>query len=457
MKNYKLDDFKSKRFYFIGIGGISMSALAFFSHQKGFVVSGSDLSKNDEVVKLQKAGIKVFNYHRKENIKGFDVVVFSSAIGEENVELVEAKKQNLIIMKRAELLGIIAECYETVIAVAGSHGKTTASGMLVETLKCAKLNPSYHIGGVLQDDKSNYSIASNKYFVVEACEYKDNFLFLKPNYALILNIDSDHLDYFKDLDGVKNSFLKFAKRVQNQKNVIANADDKNSALISDFSSTFGVKNSADVMAKNIVEYKPSIYSFDVIKGNKVLGKIKLNILGKHNVFNALAVLQVALKLGIDFSVAKVGIENYKGVKRRCEFTGRVNGAEIYHDYAHHPKQIEKMILTFKKIERQKKGRVIVVFEPHTYSRTKFLFDEFVFSLSLADIIVLAPVYSARELPEMGYDSLKLYDALKSRNKSVYFGKTYDEIKLEVERQAEKNDTVLVLGAGTIENLAHKWK
>lgn len=457
MDNFKLEDFKSKRFYFVGIGGISMSAMAFFLHQKGFAVSGSDLAKNDEVVKLQRAGIIVFNSHKKENIKGSNVVVFSSAIGEDNEEILEAKKQNLIIMKRAELLGIIARCYETVIAVAGSHGKTTASGMLVETLKCAKLNPSYHIGGVLQDNNSNYSIASNKYFVVEACEYKDNFLFLKPDYALVLNIDSDHLDYFKDLDGVKNSFLKFAKLVQNPKNVIANADDKNSALILKFSSTFGVKNNADVMAKDIQEYRPGYYSFNVLYGSKNLGKIKLNILGKHNILNALAVIQIALKLGIDFDVAKVGIENYKGVKRRCEFIGRVNGAEVYHDYAHHPKQIEKMILTFKKIERQKKGRVIVVFEPHTYSRTKFLFDDFVFSLSLADIVVLAPVYSARELPEMGYNSLKLYDALKSKNKSVYFGKTYDEIKLEVERQAEKSDTVLVLGAGTIENLAYKWK
>lgn len=457
MDNFKLEDLKDKRFYFVGIGGISMSALAFFLHQKGFAVSGSDLAKNDEVVKLQRAGIIVFNSHKKENIKGSNVVVFSSAIGEDNEEILEAKKQNLIIMKRAELLGIIAGCYETVIAIAGSHGKTTASGMLVETLKCAKLNPSYHIGGVLQDNNSNYSIASNKYFVVEACEYKDNFLFLKPDYALVLNIDSDHLDYFKDLDGVKNSFLKFAKLVQNPKNVIANADDKNSALILKFSSTFGVKNIADVMAKDIQEYRSGYYSFNVFYGSKNLGKMKLNILGKHNILNALAVIQIALKLGIDFDVAKVGIENYKGVKRRCEFICRVNGAEVYHDYAHHPKQIEKMILTFKKIERQKKGRVIVVFEPHTYSRTKFLFDEFIFSLSLADVVVLAPVYSARELPEMGYNSLKLYDALKSKNKSVYFGKTYDEIKLEVERQAEKNDTVLVLGAGTIENLAYKWK
>lgn len=455
MKNVKLKDLKDKKFHFIGIGGISMSALAQLLKRNKIYVQGSDLCENAETKKLEKKGIKVFQGHDKNNLKNVDVVVYSSAIHDDNQELKFALKKKLVILKRAELLGMIADDYKCVIAIAGSHGKTTATAMLSEILIRAGLKPTVHIGGVLNSIHSNLKVGNKRYFVTEACEYKDNYLFIKPDVSVVLNVDADHLDYFKDLDGVKASYKRFVSGTKSGGINVVFQDDENSGELLKVNNvaTFGLLKSADVYAVNIKEYKPCYYSFDVVFSRFKLGNIKLNILGKHNVLNALACVLVSLALGIDFCDTKEAIEKFSGVERRCQKVAEINGVQIYHDYAHHPEQIKKMIKVGRDLTRKSKGNVIVVFEPHTYSRTKFLIDEFAESFAQADKVVFAPVYSAREKPSEGYDSLKLANETKRFVADVEYIENFEAIKNRVLQVCKANDVVLILGAGTIEKLA----
>lgn len=455
MKELNFNDLKNKKFHFIGIGGISMSGLAFMLAFNKVYVQGSDLSRNQETQKLEKQGVKVFYEHKKENIKNVDIVVYTSAIKEDNEELVEARVDNKIILKRAELLGLIASLYKYVIAISGSHGKTTATAMIAEILMQAKKNPTIHIGGKLNSISSSYKVGGNEFFITEACEYKDNFLYIKPDIAVVLNISADHLDYFKTLEGVKKSFYKFAGSVKKGGISIVSYDDLNlkSLINKDYCATFGLDKSADIYASKIKEYRPGYYSFDVRFSKYKLGNIKLNILGKHNIYNALVSVLISICLGIDFEDTKLALENFSGVERRCQFIKETNGIKIYHDYAHHPEQIEKMIQVGRELVFKNQGRVIVVFEPHTYSRTKFLIEEFVQSFKSADVVIFAPVYSARENQREGFDSLKLLNEVKDFGINAFYFESFDEIKNEVLKISKQNDVVLLLGAGTIEKLA----
>ena len=455
MENFDLKNLKGKIVHFVGIGGISMSALALMLKSHKISVQGSDDSLGGEVKKLRKKGVTVFVGHDAKNVHGADVVVYSSAIAKDNPELVFARQNKLLIIKRAELLGMLAKNYKFVVSVAGSHGKTTASAMIAEMMQKAGLKPTVHLGGISNALNSNYKIGNKKYFVTESCEYKDNYLHINPDISVILNIDADHLDYFKTLQGVKDSFLKFAgnTRVGGVNFICADDENSQSLMALDNAVTFGHLKNANLQARNIKEYKPCYYCFDAYFAKCKLGKIRLNVVGKHNVYNALACLLVALAFEIDFEVAKDAIENFLGVKRRCQKIAEKNGVQIYHDYAHHPKQIAEMIEVGKRLCKKDKGRVVVVFEPHTYSRTKFLLKGFVESLCAADKIFLAPVYSARESATAGYDSLKLANEMKKYNDSVEYLESYKEIFDRVNRFSKQGDVVLVLGAGTIFKLA----
>ncbi len=459
MDNIKLQDLKDKKFHFIGIGGISMSALALILKRNKIQVQGSDLASNNETKKLQRNGIVVFDNHSSKNLNDIDVVVYSSAIHEDNEEYKTAISKKLILLKRAELLGMISELYKYTIAIAGSHGKTTTTAMISEIFMQAGLKPTFHIGGSLNSIRSNYKLGNKKFFITEACEYKDNYLYLNPNISVILNVDCDHLDYFKNLDGVKNSFNRFANQVKKGGIRVISYDDNNSDELkhSENVATFGICKDADVYAVNIKEYKPCYYSFDVIFSKFKLGNIKLNILGKHNIYNALASIVVSLACAIDFCDIKQALKNFSGVERRCQKICEINGVQVYHDYAHHPKQIEKMINVGRMLTRKNKGRVIVVFEPHTYSRTKFLIDEFALCFKKADVVIFAPVYSAREKPVEGYDALKLADETKKYNENVFHIETFKEIKEQILKMGQSGDVALLLGAGTIEKLANMFK
>ena len=445
---------KGKKFHFIGIGGISMSALALMLKKSGYYVQGSDDSINAEVKKLARKKVRVFLGHSKNNVLGADVVVYSSAIHEGNPELDYAIKNKLIILKRAELLGMIAETYKTVIAVAGSHGKTTTTAMIAEIFENAGLKPTIHIGGRLRSINSNYKVGNKRYFITENCEYKDNFLHVRPDISIILNIDSDHLDYFGDLEKLKDSFFKYANGTrENGVNIIYD-NDKNLNGIAGLENSvlFGGQKKSDIVAGNIHEYKPGYFSFDVIFEKCNLGNIKLNIIGIHNVFNAIASVFVGLICEIDFQVIKNALENFSGVERRCELVGEFNGAMIYHDYAHHPKQIEKMISVANNL-KGKDGKIITFFEPHTFSRTKFLLGEFAESLAKSDLVYLLPVYSARELESEGLNSEDLLIETRKFNKNSESLADYKNAIFKIRNECKKGDVVLILGAGNIEKLA----
>lgn len=452
-----LKKFKGKKFHFIGIGGVSMSALAMMLKREGFYVQGSNDVINSEVKYLAKKNVRIFLGHSKNNIRGADIIVYSSAIHDDNPEFEYAVKKKMIMIKRAELLGLISERYKNVIAVAGSHGKTTTTAMLSEMFITAGLKPTVHIGGRLKSIKSNYKLGNKKYFITENCEYKDNFLFVKPDISIILNIDKDHLDYFKTLDGVKKSFYKYACGTKTGGINLVFSGDENSKEIATFENSikFGFDKKDDICAKNIKEYKAGFYSFDAVFAGCKLGNVKLNIVGEHNVLNALVCVLVGIICGIDFCDIKTSIENFSGVERRCEKIGEVLGASVYHDYAHHPKQIEKMILTAKELVKNNNGKIIVVFEPHTFSRTKFLLEDFAKSFVGSDFVFLTPVYSAREFEEDGLNSIDLLCEMKKYVKNVFYNSTYSTAINNIKQIVKANDLVLVLGAGNVEKLAKK--
>ena len=453
MENFNLKDIKHKKIHFIGIGGISMSALALILKANKFFVQGSDEVANQEVKKLLKKKVKVFVGHNEKNLEGVEVVVVSSAIHDDNVEYQYAIQKGLMIIKRAELLGAIARLYKTVVAVSGSHGKTTATAMLSEIFIAAGQRPTVHIGGILNSIGSNFKLGNKKYFITENCEYMDNFLSVFPDVSVILNIDKDHLDYFGSIDGVKKSFLKYAQNTKDGGINLICGDDKNSKILRNCKNVvrFGFNSNCEIYATNVREYKPGFYSFDVIFEKCNLGNIKLTIVGRHNVLNAVSCVFVSMVCGIEFNVIKNAIENFSGVKRRCELVGKVNGASVFHDYAHHPKQIEKMIAVANRC-KSKDGKVIVVFEPHTYSRTKYLLKNFAKSFKGADMVILAPVYSAREQES---DGLNSNDLLKETKKFVNISvclNGYSEISKMLKHIAVSGDIIMILGAGTIEKL-----
>ena len=456
MENLK--SLKGKKFHFIGIGGVSMSALAQLLKRDGFYVQGSDETFSAEIKKLAKKKIRVFLGQKKENVLGADIVVYSSAIREDNPELLAAKAFGLVIIKRAQLLGAIASGYKNVIAIAGSHGKTTTTAMIAEMFIVAGLKPTVHIGGVLKSINSNVLVGNKRFFITENCEYMDNFLYVSPDISVILNIDKDHLDYFGDIEGVRSSFLKYAKNTREGGLNLICGQDKNSAEIKELENTasFGLDKTNDVYAKNIVEYKPGFYAFDAYFARCKLGKIKLGIIGEHNVFNALAAVFVGLLCGIEFDKIKQAIENFSGVKRRSEKIAEINETQIFHDYAHHPKQIESMIEVAKRLKKDS-GRIITVFEPHTFSRTKYLLDDFAKSFSGSDYLILAPVYSAREKASEGLTSNELKIEAKKYVKNVEVMETYNEIYSKVMELSKNGDIVLILGAGSIEKLAQMLK
>lgn len=459
MVNLKLKNLKEKLFHFIGIGGISMSGLAQILKKNGYMVQGSDLSENSEVLKLKQKGVRIFNEHLESNLKNVGVVVYSSAIHNDNVELEYARKNGMVIMKRAELLGLIASEYKCVIAIAGSHGKTTACSMISEMFLKSGLKPTIHLGGKDNYINSNYKIGNKKYFITEACEYMDNYLYIKSDISVILNIDSDHLDYFKTQENVINSFKNFAKNTKNGGIIFACKNDVNSEIICNYEncSSYGIDCKSDLVAKNIKEYSPSKFSFDAYFCGFKLGRIKLNILGKHNVYNALATIMVGLATEIDFEIIKKSLEEFSGVQRRCELIGKVNDAVVYHDYAHHPKQIEKMIQIAINLTKNNNGKIITVFEPHTFSRTAYLLEDFAKSFIGSDYVIFAPVYSARESESDGKNSLDLKSETEKYISNVEYYKTYEEICARLKVLASSGDVILILGAGTIENLARMNK
>lgn len=427
-----------KHFYFIGIGGISMSGLAKYLNMIGYKVSGSDVLYNECMHELKRLGVEIYTCHNKNNIKDADVVVYNSAIGPDNEEYAEAVNSGKFMLSRVELLNIVCSDFDNVISIAGSHGKTTATAMIAHIFKTAKAEFTAHIGGE-DTELGNFYYKGNSYFITEACEYKKNLLHINSDVALLLNCDKDHLECYSSEDELLNTFERYCK---NAKKCIINEDEKRLKL--DNAITFGL-DKADFKAYDIKQTKES-YSFSVSEYGKFLCKIKLKTVGFHNIYNALGAIAVARTFGLDPLSITSGLANFKSVKRRFEKIGLKRGVNFICDYAHHPKEIEAVVNTARKIT---KNKLFVVFQPHTYSRTKLLKKEFISVLQNIENLVIFKTFPAREYFDVEGSALALHEDLSN---SIY-AESLNEISAYLTVNISKGDTVLFLGAGDIYYLA----
>lgn len=440
--------------HFIGIGGISMSGLALISKNLGHNVSGSDSNDSEILKKLEKNNILVFRSHRKENIKeNIDLIVYTAAVLDDNPELMRAKElllnNKIQLLTRAEFLGNLMSQYENTIAVSGTHGKTSTTSMLSSIFIKSNLNPTITIGGNLNIIDGNYFLGGKKFFITEACEYVNSFLSLKPKFSIILNIDFEHIDFFSNEDMLINSFLSFANNTTEK--IIANGDDslvrktlqnKSNVLY------FGFSEKNDFKIKNI-SLNGIGSNFDLFHDNKLLGNFQINVLGEFNILNATSAIIVSYLNGISISSIKEGIESYTGVDRRFEKRGEYNGAILFDDYAHHPKEVKSTIYAASQLE---KNRLITIFQPHTFSRTFAFLDDFSKSFSDTDILILTDIYPSRERDTNLVHSKDLYEKLKSNVKEILYISDFSEIVNYIKENAQKNDIIITMGAGNVNKI-----
>ncbi|MBR1478740.1 MAG: UDP-N-acetylmuramate--L-alanine ligase [Lachnospiraceae bacterium] len=454
---YKIDFEKPSKIYFVGIGGISMSGLAEILNNAGFTVAGSDRDESNVTRMLEAAGIKVFYGQKYENItKEYDCVIFTAAIHKDNPEYIATMELGIPYLSRAELLGQIMKNYECAVAVAGTHGKTTTTSMISEVLVGADMDPTVTVGGMLKSIGGNIRVGKSGYFVAEACEYTNSFLQFYPKVSVILNVEEDHMDFFKDLNDIRNSFSKFAALPEEDGYVVINGDipdyreivkDVRGKVITysiDGTNTDG--NPADYSASDINFNEYGCASFTLLYKKKEWGKVTLSVPGIHNVGNALAAAAVADIAGADRNVAAQALHGFKGTDRRFERKGEFGGVTVIDDYAHHPTEIAATLSAAAKYPHRK---LWVVFQPHTYTRTKAFFNEFAEALSKADAVVFADIYSARETDTLGISSENLKDELIKRGNEAYYFGSFKEIEDFLRASCIKDDLLITMGAGDV--------
>ena len=443
----------SSHIHFIGIGGISMSGIAQIMLKKGFFVSGSDRAKSPITEKLEALGAEIFYAHKKENVKGADIIVYTAAVHDDNPEFAAAKESKAILLSRAEFLGAIMKLYKNALGVSGTHGKTTTTGMLAYALISAHFDPTVSIGGELDIIGGNIKTGSSDYFITEACEYTNSFLEFFPTVAVITNIDKDHLDFFSGIEEIIESFRKFALLTKDKGFVVACGSDKN--IITALSGTdldikfYGIGENFEYSARNI-EYESGYPSFEVWHNNEFLFKLHLRVPGEHNILNSLAVIAVCDNWGADLSLAKNGIESFKGAARRFEKKGSYNGAVIIDDYAHHPTEIQA---TLKACRPFVKNRLWCVFQPHTYSRTKKLWNEFCESFDNVDELILTHIYAAREQFDGITSPARLAEDIKKRGVNARFIEDFDDVAELLKKELKDGDTLITMGAGNVVDIA----
>ena len=451
---YKINFNEPIHVHFIGIGGISMSGLAEILLKENFTISGSDAKESALTRHLEQLGATVFYGQKASNIiDGIDVVVYTAAIHEDNEEFAEAKRQNLPMLSRAELLGQLMTNYDMPIAVSGTHGKTTTTSMLSHILLAADEDPTLSVGGILKAIGGNIRVGNSEIFVTEACEYTNSFLHFFPKIAIILNIDADHLDFFKDLQDIRNSFRKFAELLPEDGTLLIGDEIPDLNEITDGLRcnviTYGRKETSDYYAANISHDEKGDASFDVMEHGSFIGHIDLSVTGDHNISNALSAIVTAHLLDISFEDMQKGLSSFQGTNRRFEYKGEVNGFTIIDDYAHHPTEIKASLAAARHYPHRE---LWCVFQPHTYTRTKSLFNEFVDALSNVDHIVLADIYAARETDTLGVSSKQIADALKEKGCDAYYFPSFEEIENFFLEHCQKGDVLITMGAGDVVNI-----
>ncbi len=443
-----------KHIHLIGIGGVSMSAIAETLHTWGYKVTGSDTAQSDYTDKLVKSGVKVTIGHDLTNPKNADLIIFSAAIKDTDPEMVLAKQFNIPVVTRGEFVGYLTRKYKESICISGTHGKTTTTSMISLCFIEANLDPTIQVGAMLKPINGNYIVGKSDYFILEACEYMENFLRFSPKTEVILNIDNDHLDYFKTFDNIKNAFEKYARLLPEDGALITNADDASCLSLKDAVKgkfiTYGIENScANYVAKNIRHNALGFSEFDVFCNSKFYMHVKLSVAGKHNVSNALACIAVCSYYGIDKNTICSALLKFTGASRRLEYIGSYHGVAVYDDYGHHPTEI---MATAKAIGDKDFRESWVIFQPHTYSRTKNLLDDFARALLSFDHVIVTDIYAAREQNTYNISSLDLVNKIKEYRKEALYMKDFDEIVSYIKSNAKANDIVLTLGAGTVTNI-----
>lgn len=442
---------KYKNIHMIGIGGVSMSGIAAILTNWGFTVTGSDWAESESTEKLNSLGIKVTIGHNINDVAKSDVVVYSAAIKQDDPEMLEAQRLNIPTIERADFLGELTRCFKDTICISGTHGKTTTTSMISLCFLEALQDPSIQVGAFLNVLDGNYKVGNSEHFIIEACEYVESFLKFSPKAEIILNIDNDHLDYFKTFENIKNAFVKYTKLLPDDGLLIINGDDINCLDLPQYTNanvlTYGINNkNSHFYAKNILFDNDGLPEFEVYKNNKFFTKIKLSVPGKHNVLNALSCIALCDYYGIDKKDIQNALKKFTGAHRRFEFKGKLNGASIYDDYGHHPTEI---IATSTSVNEKKHNKSWVVFQPHTYSRTKNLLDDFANALLNFDNIIVLDIYAAREANTYNISSKDLVDKIVSLGKNAKYIPDFNECVSLLKDNVKENDIVLTLGAGTV--------
>ncbi len=432
-----------RRVHLAGIGGVSMSPLAEVLHGMGLQVQGSDQSDSAAVERLRQLGIAVHVGHQASDIDGAEFVVRTAAIHDDNPEIAAARTLGIPVFERAEAWGAIMRQYENALCIAGTHGKTTTTSMATHIFMDAQADPTVMIGGTLPMLHSGYRVGGGQTIILESCEYCNSFLSFFPTVAVILNIEEDHLDFFKDLEDIKTSFRRFAQLALPEGRVVANGDDVNTmdALAGLPLFTFGFGAEADCRAENLT-WRQGRGDFDIVVDGALYTHLSLEVAGRHNVYNALAAAAAAYALGVPGEAVRRGLEAFSGAGRRFEYKGEVNGARIYDDYAHHPGELHALLEMAHTLGCR---RVICAFQPHTYTRTRALFDDFVRELKAADVLVLTEIYAAREKNTIGISSRDLAAQIPG---SLYCS-TLEEAAERLRELAGPEDLILTVGAGDI--------
>lgn len=428
-----------------------MSAIAETLHNWGHIVTGSDAVQSKITDNLISHGIKTTIGHDLNNSKKADLIVYSAAIKEDDPEMILANENSIPTINRGEFIGYLTKLYKETICISGTHGKTTTTSMVSICFINAKKDPTIQVGAMLKNIGGNYHIGNSEYFILEACEYKANFLYFYPKTEIILNIDNDHLDYFKNFENIKEAFKKYVKLLPNDGLLVLNGDDENTLALSKYTDakilTYGITNkNTNFFAVNIVFDNDGFPEFDVYANSNFYGRIKLSVAGMHNVLNALSCIAVCDYYGIKFEIIRKALASFTGAGRRLEYKGMVNGAQIYDDYGHHPTEI---VATSKALMHKQYNKSWIVFQPHTYSRTKNLLDDFAKALLNFDNIIILDIYAAREKNTYGINSKDLVNKIISLGKNALYIPEFDECVKYIKENIQTNDIILTQGAGTV--------
>ena len=446
-----------KHIHLIGIGGISMSAIAEVLHNWGIFVTGSDCTRSKITDKLASHGIYVSIGHNTNLVEKADFVIYSAAVKQDDPELICAKTNNIPIVERADFVGFLTRIYDNTIGIAGTHGKTTTTSLISLCFIQAGLDPNFQVGAILKEVNSNYRVGRSDYFILEACEYVESFLKFSPQSTVVTNIDNDHLDYFKTYDNIKKAFGKYVNLLPKDGYLVTNGDDIDCIELRKQTVakviTFGIQNDkSNFVARNIRFNADGFPMFDVYHNNTYFGEFKLSIPGVHNIYNALACIAMCTAYGIAKHVIKSVLVEFKGASRRFELVGSYSDIYIYDDYAHHPSEV---LATAKALKNKKYRQSWVIFQPHTYSRTKELLDDFAEALINFDNIIVTDIYAARETDTYGVSSKDLVNKIKEYGKNAIYLSDFDDIVKFIKSHACPHDVVLTLGAGTVTEIGSK--